>query len=239
LNTILFDLDGTLLPLDMESFMKSYFHELAQKCASAGYEPRRLIEAILVGLDAMQTNDGQMTNEERFFNAASVIVGEGIRADKPLFREFYLNEFHRVKESTVSTPLASQCITNLKDKGYQLVLATNAVFPREATYARIEWAGLDPSDFSLITTYEDFHYAKPNLGYYRQILERIGKTGSDCLMVGNDVTEDMCAGDLGMQTYLVTDCLINKADLDISQFTHGTFQDFYNFCLALPTVEGK
>ncbi len=237
MDTILFDLDGTLLPLDMDSFMAAYFRELSLKCASVGYDPRLLVKAVLVGVEAMQNNDGRLSNEVRFFDAASALLGDGVRDHKPLFREFYLNEFHRVKDAaTQPTPLAFQCVAALKAKGYQLVLATNALFPREGTYARIRWAGLDPEDFSLITTYEDFTYAKPNLGYYREILDRIGRDPQDCLMVGNDVTEDMCARELGMEVFLITDCLINKDNVDISQFTHGTLADFYHYALALPVV---
>lgn len=234
MDTILFDLDGTLLPMDMDAFMHAYFSELCKKCAPAGYEPRRLVDAVLAGLDAMQTNDGEATNEERFMAAASKIVGDRISQDKPLFRDFYLNEFSRVKGAVEPTPLASKCIKALKKKGYQLVLATNAVFPKEATLARIEWAGLNKNDFILITTYEDFHYAKPNLGYYEQILDRIGRNATDCMMVGNDVREDMCVRELGMDTFLVTDCLINKDKVDISQFKHGSLAEFYEYIQSLP-----
>lgn len=238
MDTILFDLDGTLLPLDMDTFMEAYFRELSLKCAPLGYEPRLLVQAVLVGLEAMQSNDGTLSNEERFFDAASALLGDSVRRHKPIFREFYLNEFQRVKDAACRpTPLAAKTIETLKGKGYDLVLATNAIFPREATFARVQWAGLNPHDFSLITTYEDFTYAKPNLGYYREILARIGKRPQDCLMVGNDVAEDMCAGELGMETFLITDCLINKDGVDITQFTHGTFADFYQFVLDLPAVE--
>ena len=49
--------------------------------------------------------------------------------------------------------------------------------------------------------------------------------GEECLMVGNDVAEDMVAADLGMSTFLLTDCLINKPNADITQFAHGSFAD--------------
>lgn len=237
MDTILFDLDGTLLPLDMETFMHAYFHELSKKCASAGYEPRRLVEALLVGLEAMQANNGEVTNEDRFFETASKIVGERVFQDKPLFRSFYLNEFEQVKHAVDPTPLAAECIKDLKEKGYQLVLATNAIFPKEATFARIAWAGLNKDDFVLITTYEDCHYAKPNLGYYEEILVRIGRDAEDCMMVGNDVREDMCVQELGMDTFLVTDCLINKDEVDIFQFKHGSLADFYQYVQSLPEVD--
>jgi hypothetical protein len=42
-------------------------------------------------------------------------------------------------------------------------------------------------------------------------------------MVGNDVTEDMVAKTLGMEVFLVTDCLINKENQDISQYPNGSF----------------
>ena len=109
--------------------MEAYFRELSLKCVSLGFEPRSLVHAVLVGVEAMQNNDGSLSNEERFFRPRR---GDrpGIRDHKPVFREFYLNEFHRVKDEAVQpTPLAAQCIAALSEKGYQLVLATNAIFP--------------------------------------------------------------------------------------------------------------
>ena len=41
--TILFDLDGTLLPMDQDEFVKAYFSKLAKKLAPLGYEPQKLI----------------------------------------------------------------------------------------------------------------------------------------------------------------------------------------------------
>ena len=48
-------------------------------------------------------------------------------------------------------------------------------------------------------------------------------------MVGNDVGEDMIARELGMQVFLLTDCLINKDNVDISQFPHGSFEELLAF----------
>ena len=39
-------------------------------------------------------------------------------------------------------------------------------------------------------------------------------------MVGNDVKEDMVARKLGMDVFLITDCLINPNNEDIEQFPH-------------------
>ena len=43
ITTVLFDLDGTLLPMDQEVFVKDYFGRIAAKVAPAGYDPKRLI----------------------------------------------------------------------------------------------------------------------------------------------------------------------------------------------------
>ena len=47
----------------------------------------------------------------------------------------------------------------------------------------------------------------------------------NCLMVGNDVGEDMVAENLGMKVFLLTDCMINKDNIDITRYSHGTFDD--------------
>ena len=44
-------------------------------------------------------------------------------------------------------------------------------------------------------------------------------------MVGNDVGEDMIARDLGMQVFLLTDCVINKQNAPLSCYPHGNFED--------------
>ena len=105
----------------------------------------------------------------------------------------------------------------------RVALATNPIFPATATQSRIRWAGLDPEDFELCTTYENIGFCKPNPAYYMEITRRLGVRPEECLMVGNDVTEDMVAAEIGMQVFLLTDCLINRERKDISMYLHGSF----------------
>ena len=53
ITTVLFDLDGTLLPMDLEVFIQAYFGKIAARMASYGYEPKKLIESIWRGTGAM------------------------------------------------------------------------------------------------------------------------------------------------------------------------------------------
>ena len=46
ITTVLFDLDGTLLPMDLDAFIHTYFGLLAQKAAPYGYEPKPLMDGL-------------------------------------------------------------------------------------------------------------------------------------------------------------------------------------------------
>ena len=224
INTILFDLDGTLLPMDQEKFVNGYFKMLAAKLVPYGYEPQQLINAILAGIEAMIKNDRSQLNEDAFWKRFVEIYGDKVLTDKPVFEDFYKNEFQDARSFCGFNPKAAETVRLLKDKGYRVVLATNPLFPSIATESRIRWAGLEPSEFDLYTTYENTSYCKPNLDYYRDILKRINCRPEECLMVGNDVGEDMVVEALGMQVFLLTDCLINTQKKDITAYPHGSFE---------------
>ena len=229
ISTVLFDLDGTLLPMDQEVFVKDYFGRIAAKVAPAGYDPKELIDTIWRGTAAMVKNDGSKTNEEAFWDYAVSVYGDKILRDKYLFDEFYEMEFDKIKAVCGYDPAAAQIVHSLKQRGFRVALATNPIFPARATQWRIQWAGLKPEDFEMYTTYENSTHSKPNPDYYQDVLARLNVQPEECLMVGNDVGEDMIAQKLGMQVFLLTDCMINKANADISVYPHGTFDDLKNF----------
>lgn len=223
INTIIFDLDGTLLPQDQDQFIKAYFRLLASFLAPLGYPQEQLIKAIWAGTSKMIQNDGKKTNEQVFWEEFISIFGLKSLADQHQFELFYQTKFNEARAFCGFNPRVPQLIKQLKQDGYQLILATNPVFPLIATEARIRWAGLDPNDFSYITTYENSHYSKPNLLYYEEIINHLRLNPNTCLMVGNDVEEDMVSAKLGIKTFLLTDCLINKTAVDINNIPHGDF----------------
>lgn len=225
ITTILFDLDGTLLPMDQDVFVKDYFGRIAAKLAQQGYDPKKLVETIWRGTGAMVKNDGSKTNEEAFWEFALSVYGDQILKDKRFFDEFYEEEFDKIKAVCGYHPAAAQVVHSLKEKGLCVALATNPIFPARATQWRIQWAGLKPDDFAMYTTYENSRYCKPNLDYYRDVLTQLDVSAEECLMVGNDVSEDMIAEQLGMNVFLLTDCLINKEQKNIDAYPNGSFDD--------------
>lgn len=229
ISTVLFDLDGTLLPMDQDVFIKAYFGGLARKLAPYGYDSKELVGAIWQGTAMMVKNDGSVLNEERFWDAFSEIYGERARNDEKILADFYENEFDLVQKSCGYDKRARDVIDFLKERNISRVLATNPIFPPIATRKRISWAGLDERDFSLVTNYSNSHFCKPNPDYYREILSRLDLDPSECLMVGNDVSEDMIAKDLGMSVFLLTPCLINKNNEDICAYPNGDFDDLISY----------
>ena len=229
ITTILFDLDGTLLPMDQDTFAKAYVKGLTVAAEPAGYSPMILSTAIMAGTAAMVKNNGEKTNEEVFWDTLERTYGESVKNDIHLFDEFYAIDFQKIKDVCGFEPKAAELIRYIKEKGFRVVLATNPLFPSVATESRIRWAGLEPKDFELYTTYETSRYCKPNLDYYREVLSQLGVSPQECLMVGNDAHEDMISEQLGMKVFLLTDCLINKNNTDISRYPQGNFDNLFAF----------
>ena len=226
IKAVLFDLDGTLLPMDQDEFTNGYFKLLTAKAAPRGYEPKALADAVWAGTAAMVKNTGVQTNEAAFWEMFSKTYGaEKTERDKPLFQDFYAVDFERARAFCPRNDKAAETVAKLQRLGYRVALATNPIFPRAATYSRIRWAGLVPEDFAFVTTYENSSYCKPNPDYYRDAAQRLGLSSGECLMVGNDVQEDMIAETVGMKVFLLTDCLINRNGADISVWPNGGFDE--------------
>lgn len=232
ITTVLFDLDGTLLPMELERFTIAYFGLLCRRMSLYGYEPKMLEKSIWKSTYAMIENNGEKSNEEVFWNSFAEICGERVLRDRKYFDEFYKNDFQAAREACGFNPEAAVAINKIHSEGLRTVLATNPMFPAIATESRIRWAGLKPEDFELYTTYENMCSCKPNPEYYREITRKLGLKPEECIMVGNDVTEDMIAKETGMDVFLVTDCLINKNNEDIDKYPHGDIKQMLSYVLS-------
>ncbi|MBP3667532.1 MAG: HAD family hydrolase [Clostridia bacterium] len=226
LKAVLFDLDGTLLPMDQNVFMQDYFGRLIRRLVPLGYTPEGFLAAMKKGIAAMVTNNGTRTNEEAYWEAYTSVSGKEILNHMPVFERFYNEEFDDVAAVCGCNPQAAELVHSLQRRGIRVILATNPLFPQIATQKRIRWAGLQPEDFEFYTTYEDIGFCKPNPAYYKEVLRRAGLDAANCLMVGNDIAEDMMAGaQAGLRGFLLTDCLINTPGADVNDYPHGSFDE--------------
>ncbi len=229
---ILFDLDGTLLPMDNDRFTQGYFHLLAQAVAPYGYEEESLVSALWKGVGAMVRNQGLRPNCQVFWEIFSQILGPQVYDHIPVFDAFYAGEFQKAQSFTGPNPAAAQAVALARSKAERVILATNPLFPPAGVRTRLSWVGLQPEDFDWVTDYENSRACKPNPAYYLEILHRLHLEPSRCLMVGNDVQEDVEAAQAaGLETFLVTDCLINRGKLpDCAQ---GDFAALLQFLEAM------
>lgn len=234
MKTVLFDLDGTLLPMDMEVFTQTYFGYLAKHFVDL-IDGRELVRQVLTASDMMVGSKDSRTNETVFMEHFGRVFPGEIELYQERFFTFYDTGFLQMQKHLAPNPHMVDSIKLLKAKGYRLAVATNPIFPLKANLHRINWAGLNPEDFSYISCLERNCYCKPNIEYYSEVLEAIGESPANCLMVGNDVQEDLVARQLGIKTYLIENCLIHRGGEIITDY-RGCYEDFHQFAQALPPV---
>ena len=236
INTILFDLDGTMLPLNLDQFLKLYFSAMGRKFQDL-IDSKTLVQYIMIATQEMVNDTDYRTNETVFMKKFAELIQSDLSVYQKRFDEFYEREFFETKASVVDSPMMRNSVRLLKEKGYDLVIATNPLFPEKAIHHRIRWSGFEPEDFVYISSYEKNHYCKPQLHFYQEVLQETGKEPHECLMVGNDVQEDLIVAKLGIQTYLITDFLIHRTQEPITATYQGSYADFYRFVQGLPKLD--
>ena len=233
--TILFDLDGTLLPMDFHAFMKTYFTMMGYTFKDV-LDPHVMIDYINQATEeTVLTNNGRR-NEEIFMEHFNTLIDEDVSEYIPRWSAFYDEGFMKCKDHTWQNQEIQEAVKILQDKGYTLAIATNPLLPLKSNIHRINWAGFDQSDFAYISSFEQNAYCKPFLEFYTEVTDALGVSPEDCYMIGNDVTEDLVARKLGMTTYLITDCKLNRKETKYETDHEGTYVEFLDFVKQLPDV---
>ncbi len=235
IDTILFDLDGTLLPMEQDAFVRAYVQQLCRRYVPCGFDKDQIVQALWTGTAAMVQNDGSCSNETRFWSSFDTLLGDTslIRSTIPAF---YREEFNEIRAVTTPTGLPRSIIDTLRAKNYDLILATNPLFPPVAVQTRLSWIGLTFEDFSLVTHYENSTYCKPFPGYYKEILQKTGKLAKQCRMVGNNPLDDLSAARLGFDVFFVTDFVENEKNLPTDGYPQGSLADVLSWAEALPAL---
>lgn len=206
IKSVLLDLDDTLLGNSMDTFLPQYFDLLA------GFTAKELglidfLPYVLKASEIMANNtDPELTNNDVFWRELARMTDA--QPDKVEFalNEFYLGDFNQLQGITRKMPAAADLVETCLNCGYQVVIATNPMFPRTAIEARLNWAGVPVTDFPyhLVTTIENMHATKPHQAYYREILAEVNCAPQEALMVGDDWLRDIePAHHLGLFTYWI------------------------------------
>ena len=226
-DTILFDLDGTLLEMRTEPFVQQYLVELG-KYIGDRYDVKTLLGIIWDATKAMIMNlDPAKTNEQVFMDYFLEKSGLNKEEIWPIFEGFYRDVFPTLSHLTFPSPFGKKLVEAAKAQGYRVAVATNPVFPRDAIHSRLAWLELKPEDFDLVTVYEESHFTKPNPAYFQEVCDRLGVSPSACIMVGNHMQEDMVASKLGMKIFLVTNYMENRGEPVYPVDQQGTIEELY------------
>lgn len=207
---LFFDLDGTLLPIDLDFFFQDYLVTLSARFATA-IEPKVFQDKLLASTMVMiKSNDPNLTNEEVFWQDFPARIGMTRAILEPIFRDFYAHEYRTLGNNLPPAGPVRTLLASALEQGFSVTIATNPVFPRDAIIERLSWINCHDLPYLLVTSMEKMHFCKPNPNYYREILDLLKVKPEECMMIGNDVEEDMVAAELGMKTCLVTDRLISR-----------------------------
>ena len=235
ITTVLFDLDGTLIGMDQDEFIRLYFLSILDKLAAIGYDKGLMYSSIEGAIQAIKKKqDSGVTNEECFWQMFDKISGGLAPALKGIMDSYYKEEFIKVLEgSCYPYPRANEIVNAAKNRGLRVVLATNPLFPAVATYTRIRLGGMQPEDFEYVTAYENSSFCKPSPAYFTELLSKLSVTPEECVMIGNDTRDDFAALELGIPVFILTECLINTRGVDLSLYPHGDFDDLIAYINSL------
>jgi len=206
--TLLLDLDDTLLDFSMDDFVPDYFQALGialGKHVSA----EKMLKYLSQGTQAMmQADSPEYPLSETFGREFYPNLGvERNKLDLEI-AHFYDEVFPTLSYHSKVRPESVDLVEWAFAQGYRVVIATNPLFPKQAIYHRLRWANLPPEKypFDLITSYESFHFSKPNPAYLAEVLGRLGWPEGPTLMVGNDPRNDLLAAQgLGLPMFWITD----------------------------------
>ncbi|MBI3168418.1 MAG: DinB family protein [Chloroflexi bacterium] len=202
--TLLLDLDDTLLNTNQDVFVPAYLKALTTNFASH-LDPVAVGRALMTSTAVMnQSEDSSRLLREVFEEIFCPPLGLGKDEFDSHIDQFYSKVFPTLQSVTSQNPHAKPFVDWALSQGFRVVIATDPLLPRAATWHRVRWAGLDPEQFELITTFDNSHFSKTHTAYYAEVLGHIGWQDGPVLMVGNDMERDILpAKKLGLAAYLV------------------------------------
>lgn len=223
---ILFDLDGTLCKMDLDQFNRAYLSGMAEFFQD-------IVPTEAFAGQVLKSCNFMVSHANPYLYCKNVFMEHfaqtfGLNEEQVWHRlvEFYTDVFPKYQEFVEPAPDNQKMIALAKEKGYKIAVASNAIMPQVAIEERVRWAGLDPAQFDFVTGMENMHFCKPNTGFFREIAQNIGVAPENCIMIGNDIEEDMAAHQIEMKTFLVGESAGENVDW------HGDLQDFYKLLEA-------
>jgi FMN phosphatase YigB (HAD superfamily) len=236
LQGVFFDLDGTLLQVEMKQFIPAYTRGLAA-CFDDITEPKHFSDVLLrATLALLRRQDGSQSNESFFLEMVAGSLDIDVELYNLRLQQYCDGGLQQLADLVQPHPLARDVLERCSQAGLRVVLATNPVFPRPVVEARMAWGGLLDYPFELVTTYENSRFCKPHRGYFADILEYMELLPEHCLMIGNDTEHDLAARKAGVATFLVDTWIVDRCDGAFATDYRGELVDLCRFVDELGNV---
>jgi FMN phosphatase YigB (HAD superfamily) len=239
IKAVFFDLDGTLLQVEMNDFIPAYIEGLSHHFADVSLH-HTFCAAVRKGITTLLAGDnGSRTNEEVFF----ATLKNRVKVDAELFGErlarYCANGLGSLKAFIHPMPLAPRILNLCREHGLLVILATNPVFPRALVDARLAWGGIADFPFDFVTSFENTRYCKPHPCYFTDLLNQFSLTPDDVLMVGNDTEHDLAARRVGITTFLVDTWLSDRLGGDFDTDYRGGHLELLQFLTKVGNLTGR
>ena len=238
--TLLVDLDNTLLVNEMADFLPVYLNSLSKNFPRWSRE--EFVKLLMAATQVMIRKDlPEFTLEQAFDQVFYPSLGvEKASMVSDLYR-FYMNEFGDLGYLTQPRPEAVELIRQAFSENWDVVVATNPIFPKIAIQKRLSWAGFSESTpFKLITSFEDFHFSKPHPAYYAEILALLGCPDQPAVMVGDSLEDDLLpASKLGISGYLVTNHTVSLPETLDAPVEQGPLKNVFPWLAKTATRLAK
>lgn len=226
IQALLLDLDGTLIDIEVSFFLDTMVASM-QLHFRDHLDPEVFRDGLFGGIDAIMAaprSDGE-TNRESFYSAFEKLTGFDALQTEETFRSYYQKVFPQHSGFASPSPYAKRLLKASRAKGLKLALATNPIFPLEAALERLRWGGLTEAPFDIVCALESMRSCKPQRKYFLEVARAVGVPPERCLMVGNDVQQDLPAGEVGMKTFLVERNMIDRGTGRVHADHRGDLED--------------
>ena len=213
LKCVAFDMDDTLLSINLSAFMVMLARDEAGLLAQVGRKNRlSMLTSYTAAMLELNGNgraeDDARTNRAAFDEAierrSGVVLADPVIAE---VLEYYEREILPGKNdgAVAARPNtgAHEALETVLGRGLRVALLTNPSFSHTCIRCRMGWAQIEDAPFELVTCMENSTRCKPSAGYYTESLTKLGLEPHEVLMVGNDPKRDFPSPDIRLQTAYV------------------------------------
>ncbi|PJF42244.1 MAG: hypothetical protein CUN55_10290, partial [Phototrophicales bacterium] len=207
IKAVLLDLDETLLKNPPSQFVKTYVSKLVYYLQQhfPHIESAVFLDSIYQSTKStIENQDALRFNADVFYDEITTQTNLTRSDITPIIQNFLQEIYPTFRDLTQVIPTAKPLVEWLLAHNYAVAIATNPLFPHQATIQRVQWAGIHVDKVWFISSLDNTHFTKPHAAYYEEILSRLGFEPDEAIMIGDDWENDIVpAANAGLNTYWV------------------------------------